>query len=247
MLKLIILGIVQGLTEFLPVSSSGHLVVLERLFGLSQEAIAITVILHLGTCLSLLVFFFKDILKLLRSLKLITLVIIVTAITGVIGLSGKDFFEALFSSPRAVAFGWLITAAILFAAQRFMDAKREDLNFKDASFLGLAQGLAIIPGVSRSGMTVSSLLFRKIDRNIAFRFSFLASIPAIFAAAILEARKIDFSLKLNPLELALGAVVSFLVGLLALRLLQQVLKKAKLYYFGYYCAIIAVLTLIFIK
>jgi undecaprenyl-diphosphatase len=247
MVELLILGLVQGLTEFLPVSSSGHLVILSKIFGLSEQIIAITLVLHLGTCLSLLVFFFRDILKLFRSVKLIYLVAIVTVVTGTIGISGKKFFEALFFSPRAVALGWLITAAVLLATKKFMGAKREHPNIKDAVILGLVQGIAIVPGISRSGVTVSALLFRKIDKITAFRFSFLAAIPAIFGAAFLESKKINFAVKMNWLGLGGGFLISFASGLFALWFLEQSIKKARLHYFAYYCAVIAVLTLLFIQ
>jgi len=247
MVELLILGLVQGLTEFLPVSSSGHLVILSKIFNLSEQIIPVTLVLHLGTCLSLVVFFFRDILKSLRSLKMIFMIIIVTVITGAIGLSGKSFFESLFSSPRIVALGWLITAGVLLATKRFMNAKRQHLNIKDAVILGLVQGLAIVPGISRSGVTVSALLFRKTDKFTAFQFSFLAAIPAILGAALLESGKINFSIKLNWFYLGGGFVISFVTGLFALWFLKESIRSAKLHYFAYYCAVIAVLTLLFIR
>jgi undecaprenyl-diphosphatase len=174
-------------------------------------------------------------------------VVAVTVITGIIGLSGKNFFESLFFSPRAVALGWLITATVLLSTKKFMNARRELPNIIDALILGITQGLAIVPGISRSGITVATLLFRKIDKITAFRFSFLAAIPAIFGAAIIEFRKINFAIKLDWFALGGGFLVSFASGLFALWFLEQSVKKAKLHYFAYYCAVIAVLTLIFIK
>ncbi|OGX19457.1 MAG: hypothetical protein A3K54_04965, partial [Omnitrophica WOR_2 bacterium RBG_13_44_8] len=190
MLKYIILGIIQGVTEFLPVSSSGHLVIAEKLLGINEHLVAVSVILHLGTSLALVIFFFRDILNLLRNLRLLSYIIIVTLITGIIGLSGKDFFERLFASPKLVAAALIITGIILLLTKKFMQAKRNTLNLKDALVLGLTQGFAIIPGISRSGMTISTLLFRGLDREVSFRFAFLASIPAVFGAAILEAKNI---------------------------------------------------------
>ncbi|MFH1269760.1 MAG: undecaprenyl-diphosphate phosphatase [Candidatus Omnitrophota bacterium] len=247
MLKYIILGIIQGLTEFLPVSSSGHLVIIQRLFGMTEEAVAVSVALHLGTVLALVIFFFKDILNLFRNIKLMSYIVIVTLITGVIGISGKDFFERLFSSPRLVAVALIITGIILILTKRLMEKRRDTLNIKDAFILGLTQGIAIIPGISRSGTTISTLLFRGLDRQTAFRFSFLASIPAVFGAVILEAKDIGLACNIGAGNLVIGFIFSLLTGLLSLGILKAILSKAKLHYFGYYCIIIAVITLLFMR
>jgi len=247
MINYIILGIIQGLTEFFPVSSSGHLLIMERLLGISGNELALSVVLHLGTCLALLVFFFRDILDLLCSIKLLLFVIAVTAITGIIGLSGRDFFEQLFTSPKAVAFSLVITGAILIIANRFSAYKRTELNLKDALTLGISQGIAVIPGISRSGITISSLLLRKLDKATCFKFSFLASIPAVLGAALLEARQITRAADFLAAGLFAGFIASFISGLIALRLLRIVIQRVKLNFFGYYCIIVAILTLIYIK
>lgn len=247
MLKYIILGIIQGITEFLPVSSSAHLVIAQKLFAMRGEEVALSVVLHLGTCLALITFFFRDILRLFRDIKTLSLILVVTLITGIIGVAGKDFFESLFSSARLVAVALIFTGIILILTKKFMDAKRSDLNIKDAIILGLAQGLAIIPGISRSGTTVSALLFRKLDRQTCFRFSFLASIPAVLGAVILESKGISFSVQNNFRNYALGFIFSLIGGILSLWFFKMVLRKAKLHYFGYYCIIVAVITLLFIK
>jgi len=244
MLKYIILGIIQGITEFLPVSSSGHLVIAQKLFAMNQEEVALSVVLHLGTCLALVIFFSRDILKLFRDVKTLSLIIVVTLITGIIGVAGKDFFESLFSSVRLVAISLMFTGMILILTKKFMDAKRNNLNIKDAVILGFTQAMAIIPGISRSGITVSTLLFRKIDRETAFRFSFLASIPAVFGAAMLEAK--DIGLAFNK-YFAVGFLFSLFTGILSLQIFKIILKRAKLHYFGYYCILAGVITLIFIR
>lgn len=246
MLKYIILGIIQGLTEFLPVSSSGHLVIMQKLFGITEQAVVVSVVLHLGTSLALVIYFFKDILNLSRNIKLLSYIIVVTLVTGIIGISGKDFFEGLFSAPRLVAIALIFTGIILILTKKIMQAKRSALNIKDALILGLTQGFAIIPGISRSGITISTLLFRGLDREMSFRFSFLAAIPAIFGAAILEAKNINLACN-NCGNLIIGFIFSLLTGILSLKILKIVLGKAKLHYFGYYCIIIAVITLLFIK
>lgn len=247
MFKYAILGIVQGLTEFLPVSSSGHLVILQRIFAMHGEELVLSLVLHLGTALALIVFFFKDILAALRNLKTLFLILVVTFITGLIALLGKDFFKQLFSSPRLAAISLIFTGIILILTKRFMVEKKNTLTLKDAIALGFAQGIAIIPGISRSGITISTLLFRRINRDTSFRFSFLACLPAIFGAVLLEAKDIGLASRLEISNFIIGFIFSFLTGILALGLLKIALHKAKLYYFGYYCIIIAVLTLIFIK
>ena len=165
-LKYIILGIVQGITEFFPVSSSAHLVILQRILGITQEGLALSIVLHLGTALALVVFFFKDIIEALRNRAILLLIIIATIITGIIGLTGKDFFERIFSSTRLVAFALIFTGLILIFSKKFSSGKRDILDIKDASFLGLAQGLAIIPGISRSGVTICTLLFSGVDQEV---------------------------------------------------------------------------------
>lgn len=247
MFKYIVLGIIQGITEFLPVSSSGHLVIMQRLLGVPGQELIISVVLHLGTTLALIIFFRQDILNLLRNIRSLSLVLIVTIITGIIGLGGRDFFTGLFKSPKLVAVSLILTGIILILTKKFGDGKRDTLNIKDAFILGLSQGIAIIPGISRSGITVSTLLFRGIDWKTSFNFSFLASIPAVLGAVILEAKDIGFVCRFNLINLFVGLIFSLLAGLAALWILRIVLRKAKLYYFGYYCIAVAVITLLFIK
>ena len=247
MLKYILLGIVQGITEFFPVSSSGHLVIAQKLLGMRGEEVGISVILHLGTCLALIVFFFNDILKLWRNKKTLWLALVVTFITGVIGIGGKDFFESLFSSAEVVALTLLITGTILILTKRFSNGKREKIGIKDALILGLTQGAAIVPGISRSGITISTLLFRGINPGVSFNFSFLASIPAVLGAALLEAKEINLVLKGDAKSLVAGFIFSFLTGLLALTLLKKILQRAKFHYFGYYCIVLAAALVIYLR
>ena len=247
MLKYIFLGIVQGLTEFLPVSSSGHLVILQNILGIQGEELTLSVILHLGTAFALIIFFFKDILRLVHNLKLLSLILIVSIITGLIGILGKDFFESLFSAPRLVAGALIITGIVLILTKKFVDGQRKDLSIKDAVILGFTQAIAIIPGISRSGITLSTLLFRKIDRETSFKFSFLVSIPVIFGAALLEAKKIKFALNAGIINFAVGFMFSLVSGLIALWLIKIIISRAKLYYFGFYCILIAIITLLFVK
>lgn len=247
MIKFIFLGLVQGVTEFFPVSSSAHLLILQRITGVCADALALSVILHLGTALALVVFFFKDILGLLRDMRALFLIAVVTVVTGVIGIAGKDFFESLFSSPKAAAAALLVTGLILLATKKIRDTSRDMLDIKDALILGFMQAVAIIPGISRSGITISTLLFRKIDRQTVFKFSFLAAIPVILGAALLEFKKIGLALAGQRAQLSAGFIVSFISGLAALWALRSIISRAKLYYFGYYCIVVSIVTLIFIK
>lgn len=249
MFKYIFLGIIQGLTEFLPVSSSGHLVLLQHILNIQEQQLLNIIVLHLATATALMVFFISDIIKVMKDLRLILSILVVTIITGLIAITGKDYFESLFSSVNVVAFSLFVTGIILLYTKGFLKYTRsiKDINIKDALILGLTQALAITPGISRSGITISSLLFRKIDKDSAFKFSFLASIPAVFGAFILEARglKLDFS-SISP-NLLVGFGSAFISGLVSLYILKTVLKRAKFFYFGYYCILIAVLSWIFLK
>lgn len=247
MIELIILGIVQGFTEFLPVSSSGHLAVLQKLFGLSGQAVEVSIILHLGTLFAVMVFFFKDCLNALRSARVLGYIAVVTLITGSIGVFGKDFFEGLFMSSKAVSIGWIASGIMLLMTARFLKGSRSSMGLKDALILGVTQGIAIIPGVSRSGTTISTLLFRGIDKMSAFSFSFLISIPAILGATLLEAKDIGFALKGDPAGLAAGFTVSFISGIAALFLLKRMIAQKYFHVFGYYCVLIGTLTFIFLK
>jgi undecaprenyl-diphosphatase len=247
MIKYIFLGVIQGLTEFLPISSSGHLVLAQHLLGITENQLAIAVILHLGTGMALIIFFFQDLLRLLKNFRLLMLLSVTTVITGVVGFLGKDLFESLFSSPRLVAVALGITGIMLLLTRKFMDGERNNLTLKDAVILGCSQSLAIIPGISRSGATISTLLWRKIDKYLSFRLSFLVALPVIFGAAILEARHINFASPGEGKNLMAGFIASFLVGMLALNILKISLQKARLHYFGYYCICISLLSWIFLK
>ena len=247
MIAYILLGILQGLTEFFPVSSSGHLAVAQRLFAVQGDPLAISVILHAGTLCSMAIFFFKEVIRLFRQLELLVFVVIVTVITGCIALPARHLVERLFVSPHWIAVGWVITGIILLCTARFGKSRRELVGIADAFILGIAQGIAVIPGISRAGITMSTLLFRNIDRQTCFRFSFVAAMPVLLGACIIEAKEIGGAMQLHTHGLVAGFIASFITGLIALWLLSRVMRKAALHYFGYYCIIIAVLTFIFVR
>ncbi|MCM8757697.1 MAG: undecaprenyl-diphosphate phosphatase [Candidatus Omnitrophica bacterium] len=244
----IILGIVQGITEFLPISSSAHLVIIEKIYSIQMDNLSFILFCHLGSIFALFFYLFKDILRLFKSPLLLGYIFIATFITGFFGILFKDYFETTFCSLKIIASALLINGIILFLTRYFLEGRREifSLKLNDVILFGLAQTLSIIPGISRSGVTISCLLFRKFDREVAFRFSFLAGIPAILGAFILEFKKMDISANLELKKLILSLIVSFIISLFSISILKNFIKKAKFYYFGYYCIIIGI-ALFFIK
>jgi len=245
-MKYIILGIIQGFTEFLPISSSAHLLWAQNIMHLNKGILEIIAFAHLGTLLALLVYFFKDIRQTLKSWRLIGYILCVTFVTGLLGILFKKFFESLFF-VGIIKFTLLINGAIIiYSYFSYKPLKKiSSLNLKDMLRLGFVQALAIIPGISRSGITISYFLLKRLNIKDAFKFSFLAGMPAILGGFILEA---DFShlsdLRLTSLFICLGA--SFLSGIFALMVLKRLMYNAKFYYFGYYCILVG-LILFFVK
>ncbi|MFC1658148.1 undecaprenyl-diphosphate phosphatase [Candidatus Omnitrophota bacterium] len=241
-----VLGVVQGLTEFLPVSSSGHLVLFSHIFNIDKaQILPIVIICHLGTLFSLFCFFARDIRRLLGDLVLIGQILLVTVITAAFALIGRGFFEGLFWQPAFVCSALLVTAVILIFSQRCKKEGRDinALNFKDAFWLGISQGFAIMPGLSRSGITIVSLLVRGVQPEAAFKFSFLAGIPAILGSFLFEAKAIDFAFK-HPGHFWFSFGASFFFGLAGLFILRRMVKELKLHYFGYYLVPASILGLI---
>ncbi len=248
-LQAIFLGIVQGLTEFIPISSSGHLVFFQSLFGMKEPQIFFDVMLHLGTLLAVVVFFRTDIWKIAQELgailkkrhknssrvKLFLLIIIATIPTGLMGLLFKDWFESFFSKPKVVGGMLLITGLVLWLTRWTKKEGRPlgQMQWIDAILIGIAQGVAIIPGISRSGATISTGLFLGLDRELSGKFSFLLSIPAILGATFLEFRKMDTGQEL--LTILMGTAIAFGIGVLCLFFLMKIIKMGKIFNFSYYC------------
>jgi len=245
------LGTLQGATEFLPVSSSGHLAIAQHfLSGFSQPGILFDVLLHLGTMLAVMIYFRADLCRLLvapwnhsdsgrSDRKLLLLLIVASVPTAIIGLAGKDLAESLFENMPVVAGGLLLSGALLFAAEKLRknSPARTDLNFGDALLTGTLQGLAIIPGLSRSGSTISGLLMRGVDGDTAARFSFLLALPAVFGAALLSLR--DFNAVPAgelPIYVA-GAAAAFVTGLVSIHFLLAIIRRRRLMLFALYCAL----------
>jgi len=250
--------VVQGLTEFLPVSSSGHLVFFQSLLGLKEPPIFFDVMLHLGTLLAVVIYFGTDIRKIIEGIgstlrkkeenregaKLFLWIILATIPTGLMGILFKDWFESFFSKPKLVGGMLLITGLVLWLT-RF--AKKEGkllrrMRWFEAILIGIAQGVAIIPGISRSGATISMGLFCGLDRELSGKFSFLLSIPAILGATLLEYKKIGTVSDLGTV--LIGTAVAFGVGILALTFLMKIIKIGKLYNFSYYCCGMGILMII---
>jgi len=236
-------------TEFLPVSSSGHLVFFQSIFGFKEPHVFFDVVLHLGTLLAVVVFFRTDISNILQGtrqglkahkmsqngIRLLIWIIIATIPTGLMGILFKDWFESLFTRPKIVG-GMLLTTGLILWFTRYVkrDGRLlEKMGWVDALLIGIVQGIAIIPGISRSGSTISTGLFCGLDRELAGKFSFLLSIPAILGATLLELRGIE-----SPAEVwmhLIGMAIAFLVGLLSLKFLMRIVRRGRLFTFAYYC------------
>jgi len=246
----IISGMMQGVTEFLPISSSGHLVLLHNFLGLSKPSIFFDICLHVGTLGAVMIYFRKEIFLIIRERNffMISCLVIGTIPAIITAFLFKEHIELFFVRPRMVAVMFIVTALVLFGGQyclRTRDKKRK-VSRRGAFLIGLAQAVAILPGVSRSGTTISAALALGVEQETAFRFSFLLAIPAIMGAACYQALNIgpsDISMAEIP-EYAVGTIVAFLVGLLALPLLLKVIRSRRLYVFGVYCLLLGV-TLLF--
>ncbi len=243
-----LLGLVQGLTEFLPVSSSGHLVLFQRWLPHPGDPIAFDLVLHLGTLVPVLGVFRQDVRTVLTDatagegpflqrpgVRLALLVVLGSVPTAVIGLAFEDLFEQLFANPISVGVAFGITGLVLLSTRWLRPGSRQlgELSWWRAALIGLVQGLAITPGISRSGSTIAAAMFLGIDRGLAARFSFLLSVPAISGAFLLKARDLDLqSIALAPL--AVGFVVAALSGWGALVLLLKLVNAGDFSRFAYY-------------
>lgn len=247
----IILGLVQGLAEFLPVSSSGHLVLFKDILGLAELPLLYDVILHLATLLAILLVFRRRVLGILSSLgrwaakrngredaanlALVGPLLAATVVTAAIGFAIQKLLPA--EGVRLVSIELLVSAAVLAASALLKPGSKgyADIGVGEGLFLGVAQGLGVFSGVSRSGMTITAGLAAGMRREEAGEFSFLLAIPAILGAFILELKDLgSLQASVEPLPLAVSALVAFLSGLLALSLLMRVVKRGKLAWFAAY-------------
>lgn len=257
-LETLILGIVQGLTEFLPVSSSGHLELVKAIFGNDyeqQQGLLVTVTLHAATAFSTIFVFRKDIVMILSDLLRFkrgeslnfSLKIILSMIPAVIiGLFFEDFIASLFVGKIAlVAVMLMITALLLFLADRVNENNKE-LNYSNSFYIGVIQSIAILPGISRSGATIALAVLLKIDRNKAARFSFLMVIPLILGSMAKSVMDGDLSQDSTALlPLLVGFVSAFITGVFACRWMVTLVKKSQLKYFSFYCFAVGALAILF--
>lgn len=266
LLEAIILGIIQGLTEFLPISSSAHLVLVPFLLGWNipeEQVFPFGVLVQLGTLLAVIIYFWKDLWAIIQAFvggilrgkpfadsnaRLGWYLILATIPAGLVGLLIKDLVEAAFNSPAATAFFLLLTAALLFVAEGIGKRSRtyEDFNWKDALAMGVAQIISIFPGVSRSGSTISGGLARHLERPAAARFSFLMSIPVMLAAGLLAVSDLAEVPNLSSFlpMIAAGFITAAIVGYASIHWLLGYLTRHSLRSFAIYCIILAAVTLI---
>ena len=254
----LILGIIQGLTEFLPVSSSGHLEIFKEIFSgdyQPKESLLITMTLHAASAMSTVFcfrkdigFIFKELLRFEKSESLyFALKIILSMIPAVIaGLFFEDFIASLFNGNLLlVGFMLLITAFLLFQADR-IGKNNKPLNYRSALLIGVIQAIAILPGISRSGATIALAVLLGIDRERAARFSFLMVIPLIFGSMAKSLLEID-SVTQSPdyLSLLVGFIAAFITGIFACKWMIALVKKSQLKYFSFYCIVVGVIAIVY--
>ena len=263
----IVLGAIQGLTEFLPVSSSGHLVLFQNLFGLKEPELLFDICLHVGTLAAVVVVFYRDILAIITALlqipqrmknaggllalcrvdpeiRMALLIVIGSVPTALIGLLFKEITDRLFGSTAIVGCMLIVTGSLLWLTRRIRTGGRpiNQTTAKDAFLIGIVQGLAILPGISRSGSTIATALFLGVDRKLAGRYSFLLSIPAIVGALVLGLDAPELHTTIPWGTIIAGSMVSAVVGWLALVILLRVVDRGQLHRFAPYCWLVGGIT-----
>lgn len=239
----IILAIVQGLTEFLPISSSGHLVIFQKIFDLKEPPVLFDILVHVGTLGAILVYFRNELIKI--SQKTIWLIIIGTIPAVVVGLFLENYINQIFNSLELVGITLLVTGGLLLSTKKLKSFNRRfnQLKWQDSLFVGLFQALAILPGISRSGATIVSGLWRKIDRETAFQFSFYLAIPAILGALVLQIPNLIYSPCNYFHQGILAMIIAGVVGYGALKILEKSLLSAKFWLLGFYCLFVGLIIL----
>ncbi|WP_288735944.1 undecaprenyl-diphosphate phosphatase [uncultured Parabacteroides sp.] len=257
-LEALVLGIVQGLTEYLPVSSSGHLAIGSALFGIEgEENLAFTIVVHVATVFSTLVILWKEIEWIFRGLfkfqmnsetRYVINILISMIPIGIVGVFFKDTVESIFGSGLLiVGCMLLVTAALLAFSYYAKPRQKESISMKDAFIIGLSQACAVLPGLSRSGTTIATGLLLGNNKAKLAQFSFLMVIPPILGEALLDVLKLvkgeDIAGDIPTLSLVVGFVAAFLSGCLACKWMINIVKKGKLIYFAIYCAIAGLVTI----
>ena len=256
----IILGIIQGLTEFLPVSSSGHLVLTQKIFGITAPTLFFDTMLHIGTLLAVFAVLWRDIWEILkRIIQPLTGFLILATIPAVAAaLVFGDIIEHAFESGKFLGVCFLLTSVFLFFSEMVSKhvaagtlKKREDMNWQDAIFIGIMQAVAIAPGISRSGATISGALLRGLDRDFAARFSFLMSIPAILGAVVLQTKDLvknsgaaeTAAESIGAAPIIAGTASAAIVGFFAVKLMLKLIREKSLYGFAIYTAVVGIFVL----
>ncbi len=248
-LQVIVLGIIQGIAEFLPISSSGHLVIAKQMFG---QTIAtgkdLEVMLHLGTLVSILVVYARELWELSKDFRLCALIVLATIPAAVVGLTLEDWFDSVFSSPLAAGCGLLVTAVLLLTGHLMESGKytEKTLPWPAMLLIGGFQAIALMPGISRSGSTIVGGLVTGMDRVSATRFSFLLAIPVMGGAILITLKHLvegdHASIPAGPL--IVGTIVSFLVGWLVLKGMIRLVQQRRLPWFAAYCAALGTITIV---
>lgn len=237
----IILGIIQGLTEFLPISSSGHLTLFQKIFGINEGVRTFDIAVHMATLLAVVFVFRKDIWEVIKKpfSKMSLLIIVGTIPTGIIAVLLKDIIEELLKSGASLGIEFIITGLVLFYAERVKSKDKgvEKTTYGDAILIGVAQGIAIMPAISRSGLTIAGALFRGLNREFAAKYSFMLSIPIILLATasdVYDGIKGTEPLGVTFWPLALGVVAAAISGYFAIKFMLKILTKGSLKIFSYY-------------
>jgi len=254
-IEVFILAIIQGITEWLPISSSGHLVIVQQLWSLNVP-VFFDVALHVGTLIAVLVFLRREVANILKAVarldfkteegKLAKLIIVGSVPTAVLGFLFQDLFESFFSNLLAVGVAFMVTGCILYAS-KLAHNKNKSINYFDALLIGTAQGIALIPGVSRSGITISTGLLRRVKKEKAIQYSFLLYIPAVIGATIgtsLTEWKNLAVTEVIVFSIVFGLLVTAIVGYVFLKLLFKVVVKEKFHVFAFYCWAIGLLIIL---
>src|SRR3989344_8616695 len=242
-LEAVFLSIIQGVTEWFPISSSGHLALLQYFFGFDN--FAFDVFLHLASFFALVVYFWKDLVGLLsldrEKINYILKIILAMIPAGVIGIYFRDYIASLMQDMFFLGVCFIFSGGVIYLT-KFSNEKKKDVGFFDALVIGLFQALALLPSVSRSGMTISSGLFRGISRREVARFSFLLALPALLGANIFEIKNIA-ALDISYSILFVSFIVTFLVSLVTIRFLMGIVQHEKFYLFGWYNIILGIVVI----
>lgn len=249
--KALILGMIQGFTEFLPISSTGHLVIGRKFLNLSEAGLFLDTMLHFGTLIAVIAVFWDDVIALIKKpfSRLGLLIIVGTIPTAIIGLAFEDFFEAISKTGSTIGVEFIVTGLILWFADEMKNKGGKGIDritWRDALFVGTLQGAAILPAISRSGLTIAGSLFCRIEKRTAARFSFLLSLPAIFGACLLQGKKLltEQAETIGLMALFVGTFAAAICGYIAVKWMLNILNKGSLKMFSVYVFALGGLTLI---